>query len=804
MIKRIIHIVLVLLLAVGLKAQVVTPLGYGLPYTPEMVTEYQDGIAAVYIDASDVIKVQVWNGHFWYELVTPPLPTAGSNSYGYLEIKDLVQLNGKLYLLAEHTLDLMSNAPNFILEWNGSDWENLADVNIDNALVLNNLIYQSNKLQLVGIFSGDTTHHNIAEYNNGNWDLKGNLLTKNVVQDNFKTIINAHDKTYVTGKFTDPSVGTISLAEWNGSVWQNMAYPAFLGDNNTVGVFQDKLVVFGNNSFSSEKIKMQSGTSWTDITAGLEDYDIAEIDAFKQVGNTLYAVGDFIDQNNNNKHLMMYANGLWSAVETNVQFVSDAAISNNTLFVSGSFTDNQRLNNVGALSMDYALIVASVYNDKNGDCVKDANEEWIRNYPLSLNSEIDFLPTDKNGMMYISVPLKSYTLNANAIEYWTPTCSSESISASNVQVYDNYQFGVRKMPNVKDLTATLVDNQSYKALKGDHKTVLLCASNIGSAQAGNATIELNHDNSIGNFSSELAYTSYSGNKAIWTVTLDADQELCFYVSFDVLVDTEFELDATVKLSGTESDANAENNNSTLLYKTGETLANEKQCNNGEVIDRDEAYLNYKVGFKNVGSKDAVDLKIVDILDEDIVIGSKGVHYTYSHSCNLLPVEYIPLSNGGWLYKFIWEYENINLSNVTGAASEGFLDFNIYLKANRLTVGEHICNTAEIYYSYKKGTYNEPFTTNTVCSVVEQEVGVPSPISKIKGLSVGPVPSNNVLNFDNSTSEVFEISIVNAIGQQVGQLKVNKHTKVSLDISSYNTGAYLIYANGRYAQKVIIY
>ena len=285
MIKKALHIALILCFSIAVKAQVVTPLGYGLDFTPEKIAKYKSGIAAVYIDASNKVQLQVWNGDFWHQLSSPQLPVAGSNSMGYLEIKDLKEINGKLYLLAEHTLDLMPNAPNYVFAWDGSSWSNISDTRIDNALVLNNIILQNNKLQLVGKFSGDSTHHNIAEYNGTAWVLKGNLLTKNMQNDNFRTVLAAHDKTYVTGHFTDPSLGTVSLAEWNGSIWQNTAYPAFLNDNSSIGLYQNQLVVYGNNTFSNEKIKIQSGTSWQDISTGLEDYTINSITGFKQAAN---------------------------------------------------------------------------------------------------------------------------------------------------------------------------------------------------------------------------------------------------------------------------------------------------------------------------------------------------------------------------------------------------------------------------------------------------------------------------------------------------------------------------------------
>ena len=804
MIKRILHIALLLVLSLGLSAQIVSPLGYGLEYSPEKISKYKSGVAATYINSDDIVEVQVWNGDFWYTLTNPPLPTAGSNSMGYLEIKDLVEINGELYLLAEHTLDLMPNAPNYILKWDGSDWTNLADTRVNNALVLNKLIVQGNKIQLVGIFSGDSTDHNIAEFTNGSWNLKGNLLTKNIANDNFKTVINAHNKTYVTGEFTDPALGTVTLAEWNGNIWQNTQYPAFLTDNSSIGVYNNQLVVYGNNSFSDEKVKIQSGTSWLDISNGLEDYTVEEIRSFKQNNNVLYAIGDFTGPSNESVTVMMYSNNTWSPVEANVDFITSAEIANNTLFVGGAFSDNGRLNNIGKLDLEKALIVAGVFNDKNENCIKDAGEEYIRNYPLIVNNEVDFLMSDKFGQLYLTVPKAQYTLNASAIEYWSPTCDDIAIDATTSAEFAGYNFGVKKASNIKDAASWITDNQSYVHEKGNIKKALVCVSNSGSADINGAVLELDHDNSISNFSSERAYDSYISNKASWTVNISAESELCFYVSFETLTEGEFEISTNVKLSHDDVDANTENNASQLKYKTGTTLINQKHCNNGDVIERNEEYLNYKIGFKNEGSQQAVDVKIIDVLDDKIVPSAKGMHYWYSHNCTSLPTEYTILPNGNWQYKFIWEYEDINLSNATGSESEGFLDFKIYLHPNTLKVGDEVCNTAKIYYSYRKGSFNEPITTNTVCSSVSENTGTPDIPSNTLGVHIGPIPATDILTVENTSNKDYQIGVYNTLGQSISNWTLKKNSTVNHNISDLPKGVYFIYASGHFVQKVIVY
>lgn len=800
--KKILHIAILLCFTIGVNAQVVTPLGYGLPYAPEQIAKYNDGIAAVYVDADEVVQLQVWNGDFWYQLETPPLPLAGSNSMGYLEIKDLVQLNGDLFLLAEHTLDLMPNAPNYVLQWDGVKWTNLADNSVNDALVLHKLIIQDDEIQLVGIFSGDTANYNILYLNNSTWDYKGNLITKNIANDRFRSVVSAYDKTYVTGDFTDPSKGTVSLAEWNGANWQNVSYPAFLGENASIGVFNSQLVVFGNNSFNDEKIKLKKGNSWIDITSGLEDYTIAEIKDFDQLGSELFAVGEFVDANNNTVNLMMYDGSSWSAVSSNVANISDAEFSTNGLYVSGVFADSKELNNVGLLSLDKALIVASVYNDENGNCIKDANEEWISNYPLSLKDEVDFILTDKYGHSYMPVPEKQYELNAMEYSYWQPTCSDAQLNVNEITEYSNLAFGVRKQANIKDAKIYIADNQSYVHQNGELKRAKICVSNVGSSDITNATVTFTHNSDITNFASELAYNNYDGKTATYVINLPAESETCFYVEFKTLGDQDLEMVAAVNLNNGNTDADPSNNTADLKYKTGETLINQKHCNNGSAIKVSTEYMSYKIGFKNEGSQNAVDVMIVDVLDEDISLSPKGIWYNYSHSCKLQPVQLLE-NNGVWQYKFIWDYKDINLPSADETGSEGFLDFKVYLKTNDLKLGEELCNQAKIYFSFKKGSFNEPIYTNTVCSQVTENGSV-NPIDKHLGIEVSPIPTNNILVIKNNSSDDVDITLINTLGQDVSHFHAKKQTESTVDVSELPKGIYFMYTKGNMIQKVVIH
>lgn len=781
-------------------AQVLMPVGAGLPHEPVKMTAYETGIAVMSVDANQEFVLSIWNGDFWYDAAKPPLPEAGSNNYGYLEIKDLKEINGKLYVVAEHTLDLMPTAPNFVLEWNGLQWKDISDSTLSEALVINELVYIQNKLQLIGKFSDGSSHYNVLTYNGSTWGVDGNLITRNIIDDKFTSVTNLQGKAYATGIFSQSST-TYTLVEWDGSLWKTTAYPAFINSNNTVGSFNDKLVVYGYNNLNEEAIKLQNGATWTVLSSGLENYSINSVESFCESDQNLFALGEFVASDQTSYSLMMYSGGTWEPIILNAQNIDQTTATSQSLFVGGTFTNDHRLQHVASLNLDRALIKAKVFHDKNKDCVKDANEEWLVNYPLHLNSSIDHLLSDSKGMLYAPAMKGNYNVNASSVSYYQPTCEDIDLNISEFKEYEIGAFGVAKLANIKDATVSISDKQSYFTGTAQRKKAMICVSNLGSEKITAASVELTHQADIVNFSSEIAYTSYQNGVANWLFDLEPESELCFYVEFDITSEIDVELLLEVDLSGEDADVN--NNRSVLHYKKGEGNSNSKFCNNGALLEEEEEYLNYKISFKNEGYKVANSVTIVDVLDEQIVPGAKGLTYMHSHSCTTLPVEYEILPDGSWQYKFVWVFDSINLPNTSGEESEGFVDFKIYLSPGSLTLGDEICNTASIYYSYVDGTYEEPLKTNTVCSKVSDGSSVDT-LPFVQKIEIGPNPSDGVFFAKNHSAEQVALKVVNAIGQEILYSAIDPYQQRTFDLANFGAGVYFIYVDGKFSQKMVIY
>jgi len=807
MISRLLHIVLFCCLTALVSAQIVSPMGYGLPAAPQKLSTYNTGLVAAYENKANEIELQVWNGDFWYKIETPTLPKTNQFSNNNLEILDLLEHNNNVYLVAGYHInnELTSN---YLLKWNGAEWTDISNQVISESISLDKLIISNDKIYCVGIFAENNKIYNIVQLENSNWVTSGNYVTRNASQDNFNSIKALNNKVYATGNFTSPEPGNHSLAVWDGSNWELAKFPPFLGENIVLGEYKNQVVVYGKSDFSQERIKLSSGNLWSNLSNGLAQYEIETISQFAELNGYLLAVGEFTNKDNNKtSNILQYNGSEWGETNLNLSNIQSVYSLDKSVVVSGDFSDNARIKYLGNIYNDRAQIAARVYNDRNSNCIKDTNEDWIPNFPITVNSNHKNLITDKFGQIYLPIRKDKYSINATSAGLWTPTCADYEVDVKEYKTYYGAILGVNQQVGVRDASIYIADNQSFNADLDDKKTATLCVTNKGLQPINNATVTLNHTNGVSNFKSTLNYDSYFNNKATWIVNLSGNDKKCFEVSYNIIATENIEIGTQIVLATGQTDGNKTNNTNTIKYKQGSTLVNEKHCDNGKTITPSETQLKYKIGFKNLSDDQALDLKITDELDTDIYISYEGIESFTKHNSTVLPV-YTLMDNGNYKTKLIWSFNDINLpsSNISQTESEGFIDLLVNIVPNRIKQGDEICNNAKLYYSYRKGSYNEPIVTNTVCSsvgVTTTIIGDDNSPTYIHGLDIGPNPVSNYLNIANNTNEKYNIVIVNTLGQKMQNVYSIENSLEQIDVSNYSKGVYFIYAKGMFIQKFVV-
>jgi len=802
--KRLVLHIIVFLVFIAVNAQVLTPMGSGLPVSPEKIATNNTNLLVAYTNLSNDIELQMWNGDFWQKLPNPNLPKVETTRNGFYQIIDLIAFEGNTYLLSGYKTKLNPDAINHITKWDGSTWAEIPSPFIYTSSTVDKLFIQNGSLKCVGKFSQGSSSFNILKLLGDNWIPEGNSITS-LNSDRFNSISYTNNQLIATGKFTSPISDNITLAIWDGSAWKAAEYPPFLGQNISVGEYDNTTVIYGKSKFSSEAIKRNIKGVWQDMSKGLENYAIGNIGQFAEVNQHLFAVGDFVNTvTQKASNLMVYDGSSWSETNLNLSAIEQLHSWQNTVLISGDFSDNARLNGIGQVLIDKALIVARVYNDLNNNCTKDSNEPWMANYPLTSSKYLGNLITDINGQLYLPTELESHTLNAAEYNYFKPTCPDAEVNASEYKTYYGTALGVKLKSDIYDGAIAAIDDRSYKALNGEKRNAKIIVQNIGSLPIINAKIVLNLSAGLGSFTSTKPYDTYENGVVTYTTTVGAGLSYDFDITF--LIDDEKDafINAQLKLSDAQKDEDLSNNSANLNYQIGATQYNYKNCGNGKIISPTTRTLSYKIGFKNYNDRSVLAVKIVDEFDSDVTI--KGKVNTITGSPDINVVNEWEIANNS--HKVITTLTGLNLtpSGEDDANSNGFVEYHLDLLQNSLSKGMDICNTAKIYFSFSDGTFDEAMITNTVCSEVADILGIINNTQTpyyLNDLNIGPNPISNFITLENNSNKKYHIAVVNALGQELNSIDLNGYSKTVLDVKNLNTGLYTIYVDGIFAKKLVL-
>ncbi len=199
----------------------------------------------------------------------------------------------------------------------------------------------------------------------------------------------------------------------------------------------------------------------------------------------------------------------------------------------------------------------------------------------------------------------------------------------------------------------------------------------------------------------------------------------------------------------------------------------------------EDYLTYTIRFENTGTANAINIRIEDLLDEQLdesTLKMVSASHTYS------------LERVG--KQLEWNFYGINLppsEEDDTQIGHGYLTFKIK-PFSGYAVGDIIPNTAEIYFDF-----NPPIITNTwTTEFVEDNLSVDD--NSFDQLSVFPNPSNGTIWISNATI-LNNVEITSILGRRVLSQKIDA-SESSIDITSLANGVYLMTLTSNENQQTV--
>ncbi|MBK8599876.1 MAG: T9SS type A sorting domain-containing protein, partial [Flavobacterium sp.] len=203
--------------------------------------------------------------------------------------------------------------------------------------------------------------------------------------------------------------------------------------------------------------------------------------------------------------------------------------------------------------------------------------------------------------------------------------------------------------------------------------------------------------------------------------------------------------------------------------------NDKSCLEGNTITPEDIgkYVHYNINFENVGTADAVNVVIKDIIDTTMFdMNSLQLLYA-SH-----PVE---TKIAGNKVEFIFKNINLPPSIIDPIGGHGNVLFKIKTLPT-LLVGDQIANIANIYFDY-----NAPIETNEARSTFA--VLNNSNFVKDQSIAVAPNPANNNVTV-TAKSNIKSIQLYDVQGRILQTILENNKT-ATLDISNKTNGVYFL-------------
>ena len=437
-------------------------------------------------------------------------------------------------------------------------------------------------------------------------------------------------------------------------------------------------------------------------------------------------------------------------------------------------------------------------NYVNGTFTYEKNNDGVINVVSSSTGSFTLLSTDENDTYDFT-----FTINEDYDDCYSQTVTTINDVSVLFGETANVEFPIEDDLVCEDLAVYLI-NPSAPPRPGFEHTNLLYLQNLSSANIASGTVEftLDDDLVINNTIPSNTNLSITNTANGFTVDFtDLGPGESEYVDITLLCPTTVALDETVTNTATyitaSNDIVMENNSSSLSeVVVGSYDPNDKMEVHGpDIIYNDfitsDEYLYYTIRFQNLGTAEAIFIRIEDELDAQL----DETTFEMLRSSH----DYMVTRTGSSLE---WYFDDIYLpaEQDDAAGSNGFVYFKIKPKAG-YALGDVIPNNAAIYFDF-----NAPVITNTFNSTFVEPLSVSD--FDNNDLNVYPNPANDKVKISLNGMSVndFEIALLDVQGKAISVPRTTYNDVLELDVAALNSGLYfvqLIEGNKTLVQKLII-
>jgi uncharacterized repeat protein (TIGR01451 family) len=418
-------------------------------------------------------------------------------------------------------------------------------------------------------------------------------------------------------------------------------------------------------------------------------------------------------------------------------------------------------------TVDFSYLSGTIFNDLNGDGIRDTNETGIANHVVNLVPGNYYVSSDAAGnfaFFYADSSL-TYTLTTGGITYWNRTTPVSLSCNPQTQSGSGLNFGFQTIPNLHEVA---VNCPNWAAKPGQLEPMPINYQNNGTAIESD-TITFVMDSLYSFVSSNPAPTIQNGQIIQWAYSNLAPGQHGFIMlqlmpSLNaVLGDTLYSTLSIGPLNDTVPLNNVKNLHQliSLAWDPNEKAAEPA----GDIKAGDEIL--YTIHFQNTGNATATHVIVKDTIDNGLDLLSFRLLGS-SHPVNMT-------MDGSRIVTF--SFYNIQLpdSGSDLAGSNGFVSYALTSQSN-LSPLTSIYNRAGIIFDS-----NVPVMTNTTVNTVRLETGINHITSTLQiGASPNPASSYVVFDFSANALETGDLSIYTITGKLwFSKTRISSSEKINL-------------------------
>lgn len=440
---------------------------------------------------------------------------------------------------------------------------------------------------------------------------------------------------------------------------------------------------------------------------------------------------------------------------------------------------NPQLNNCyDVIEQDGVNVTGVIYNDINGNCTHDLNEEGLANQRLFIPELNKWITTNEQGIYSIYAPDGNYTLQASS-DHWNTECGDVTLTVTGNEGSISNDIGMRNTCASNDLS---IDLSAADMRRGFASELYINVRNHGAYTATNVHVGLSIPLGIDFVNASFTEDYVTVDSVAWVIPSIAPEQVFSIIMKDSTT-LALSIDDAISFSGyvnNEFNDDCDVSDNSVLFNTvivGAVDPNDKRIFFSDGSQRnylaEGETVTYQIRFENIGTYYASRVIIIDTLHEALDIQSvQNIISSHEFEVSLQA------------RTLIWTFNNINLptNEEDSIGCHGFVQFDVLVNGDE-NVGESITNTAYIQFDFE-----DFIATNRV----ENRHLLTLPQTQHTTLNVFPNPALDFAHLDldlESRDMIKQIRITDILGQDVTPKNIEAEQLYSLDLSLLAEGSY---------------